>query len=135
MLIKDVASDLLTPTTASPTTASTVLRYARAVIADPERWTRGALAVDQWGRSVETFDPAASKFCALGALDHVRPSQEEESGRFDVRFDVAFERADVYLHEAATQLFCTTVAGVNDYFGYQAALRVFDRAIELAERE
>ena len=49
---------------------------AKALIGDPARWTRGALARDKAGVSVQTFSPEAVCWCAVGAVYHVRGSDQ-----------------------------------------------------------
>ena len=43
-----------------------VLINARALIADPEHWTSGTLARDDY--HVDWYDHSATKWCAMGAI-------------------------------------------------------------------
>ena len=45
-----------------------VLINARALIADPSKWTTGTLACDAEGHSVAWHDGSARKWCAQGAI-------------------------------------------------------------------
>lgn len=45
-----------------------ILANARALIATPDCWTRGANARDKHGRDVDCERPGATKFCMYGAL-------------------------------------------------------------------
>ncbi|MBM3463715.1 MAG: hypothetical protein FJX76_16575 [Armatimonadetes bacterium] len=44
------------------------LTAARAMITDPERWTKGALARDEGGAPVLPYEEGATCWCAIGAL-------------------------------------------------------------------
>jgi len=85
---------------------------ARALIADPERWTQGAWARDEEGGPVGTLSPAAVCFCAQGALVHVSRSGHER----------ALEALSVAAGRRPTV--------VNDFDGHAAVLEMYDRAIE-----
>lgn len=48
-----------------------ILEHARALIAEPERWTQGALARDGDGEELgDAQDPDAACWCLAGALHH-----------------------------------------------------------------
>lgn len=46
-----------------------LLKAARALIAEPERWTQGACARDTSGRACTTVSPHAVRYDTIGALD------------------------------------------------------------------
>lgn len=48
-----------------------VLKGARDVLSDPERWTQGALARTASNRPVDVDDHEAKCFCLFGAIAHV----------------------------------------------------------------
>lgn len=50
-------------------TTAEKLRKARALI--EHGWTRGSLAKTEHGQQVDSLDPRARRFCAVGALDRV----------------------------------------------------------------
>ncbi len=50
-----------------------VLKEARALIADPARWTTGCFAVDAAGEPIGPRDDGACRWCALGAIAAVMP--------------------------------------------------------------
>lgn len=44
---------------------------AKALLSDPTRWIKNALALDKRGELVIPESASAVSFCAIGALDHV----------------------------------------------------------------
>jgi hypothetical protein len=115
------------------TTAKNTLIKARALIADPERWTQHALARDAHGLShpsahpqgnnifwegLQGNDPQACAWCAIGALQHVKPSSL---------------KALKLLAIAADALYNTHIANVNDELGHTAVLAIYDHAIKAAQ--
>jgi len=57
--------------TATPSLPSQLLIEARKLISDPCHWTQGTLARNRTGEPCQTTDPAAFKWCSLGALTAV----------------------------------------------------------------
>lgn len=101
-----------------------VLREARALISDPDRWTQGTRALDKGGKAVEAQDKAAVCWCAEGAMMKV-------SGRPLRCAPGLYE-----LRAAAGDLFHTyNIWGVNDQYWHDEVLQMFDRAIKIAEGE
>lgn len=93
-----------------------VLREARELIADPERWTRGAGARDANGSSVHPRAEEAVRWCAIGAIDRADPS---------------------IISDALDALHAVTrgeVETVNDRGGHKRVLALFDRAIRATEK-
>jgi hypothetical protein len=97
-----------------------VLREARALIADPDRWCQGYEAVDANGVFIDSTAPQAVRWCALGALGRVANRRQLRSTEM---LDV-----DEALDEAS-RLYGKTVDHVNDEDGHAAVLRVYDAAI------
>ena len=78
------------------------------------------------GFSVPTLWPSATCWCAWGAL---------ALNAKNVAWSIE-SAAEVYLNAAANELYgARTVAIVNDGLGHAAVLRMYDRAIELAEAQ
>lgn len=107
----------------SEKTTVQVLREARALISDPERWSKGWFAKDSGRHHVSPCDPRAVRWCALGAVRHA--SQEK-----------GWMGAKRLLDRAVP----SHIVSVNDAKGNRAevhaqVLAAFDRAIELAEAE
>jgi hypothetical protein len=115
------------------TTAKNTLIKARALIADPARWTQNALARDAHGDShpqahpqsnniswdgLRGDDPQACSWCAIGAVQHVEPSSL---------------KALKLLDEAAETRYGLSTANVNDVLGHEAVLEIYDHAIEEAQ--
>ena len=97
-----------------------ILRAARARIADPKNWTTDTFARDANGWPCSARDKNACRWCAYGAL------------RADGYFNDA--PATALLSEASQALNCGMLPhAVNDLKGHSAVLKIYDRAIELAE--
>lgn len=92
------------------------LQQARALIADPEHWTRFEFARDANGTAVTSSDPRAVCWCARGAVSVVGGGVAE--------LDALTLAADVR--------FGTVITQVNDYRDHDDVLRMFDTAIEKA---
>lgn len=97
------------------------LRTARELLSDPTKWTRGEYARDRYGDAVPSAHAEAVCWCAYGALDRAGAGQ--------------FGDAREYLRGAADKLFDSFPACVNDEQGHADVLRMYDRAIELAEAQ
>lgn len=113
-------------------TAVEALKAARALIEDPKRWTQKLAARAADGRMVGCEAGEATQWCAVGAA---------------IRFDAQCPRLDA----AAKLLGCSLgypdslrpTAAVNDgksflpdgSTGHPAVLKIYDKAIELAEAE
>jgi hypothetical protein len=101
-----------------------ILRRARDLIADPSRWTQWAMARDANNHDVAHISAAEPvKFCALGAWRKIMGI-----GLFDVEPPITD-----YLYAAAYELFNTCPESVNDDQGHSAVMRMYARAIEMAE--
>ena len=100
---------------------------ARALIADPLRWTQASYARNAHGDQAAIGSDEACQWCGLGAIyrqsdrfsdggrDHWVPGLEEltAAGIAESK-DPYFQRIDV----------------INDTHGHAAVMRVYDRAIE-----
>jgi hypothetical protein len=99
-----------------------ILRAAKAKIERPENWCQFAIARDITGRAVSWDDLSACRWCASGA---VRAAAGEESCT-----------AHSILNVVAGEINPTwVISDVNDDRDHPTVLRMFDRAIELAEQE
>lgn len=101
-------------------TAVEVLRKAKELIADPARWCQGKSACDEHGVVRSLKDQEAVAFCAEGALGRI----SDDPWRY---------RLVPLMCQAARELYCYDHIYVNDQLGHGAVMKVFDRAIELAE--
>lgn len=103
-------------------TTREALIQARALIADPERWTQGAIARTLTGHICSKNDPAAVRWCAQGATWRVAEDPCEALDLLDV---IATEMGWNSDPEA-----CTPSANLNDHGTHADVLAMFDRAIE-----
>jgi hypothetical protein len=102
-----------------------VLLDARALIADPARWTRSYLARNAAGHPVHWCDPSATTWCAMGAI--YRSAYElvgckKEATR--IGKEVARRLAPIW--------FCRSLMTLNDARGHAVVLARFDRALAAA---
>jgi len=107
-----------------------VLRSARRLLSDSERWCQGELAYDDTGQPVEPSGLRAVRWCAAGALEHA-------GLRLVIRLRwpiTVVDRAEELLLRAATEL-SFEAGGIGDYndtHSYWQVLALFDRAIAAA---
>jgi hypothetical protein len=102
-----------------------VLIKARALIADPDHWTRNVLARNAAGYSVHWCDPAATKWCAVGAIyrsAYELVGSKQEGAR--IGKEVAKGIAPIW--------FGRSLMTVNDMRGHAAVLARFDKALAAA---
>jgi hypothetical protein len=111
-------------------TTAEVLQKARDLIADESRWTSQALARDRFRHAVMPEDPAACKFCAVGAIYATAhslamgPEGPGTTAAYDaLKAAVPHRFAD---HHGRPLL---TPSGVNDSHGHGAVLHLYDLAI------
>lgn len=101
------------------------LRLARELIADPCRWTKaGFYAENKHGWSVQPHDPVAHRFCAYGALMRIRNAGPAQPNW------VGCEAAEFLTRAAEGN---RSVVEINDQGTHEDVLRLYDRAIRLAE--
>lgn len=100
------------------------LRRAKALIEDPKHWCQGASARDSEGNRVWEQSSEAVQWCAEGVLCHLDLARDFQSPEWDV------------LILASTEILGKITAvpyEVNDDIGHAAVMRMYDRAIELAD--
>lgn len=103
-----------------------VLVQAARLIADPERWTQGALALDEIGDSVHPENDFAVRWCGYGAILAVVGDS----------FVLDMMKAEAALREAADDLFGTVSIGeINDFLGHWAIMTCYRHAIAKLEAE
>jgi hypothetical protein len=109
----------------STTIEKQVLINARALIADPDHWTRSFLGCTEAGHPVAWYDPSAAKWCAVGAIYRGAyelvgdPDQATLIGAKVVKSISALWR-------------CGGLMITNDVRGHAAILAKFDRALVAA---
>jgi len=106
-------------------TAAQVLREARELISDPERWAQGAWAKNAPGHSVQTRAPEAVSWCAAGAIYRC-------AGNSDLSIDTRELLYDVIGSNISPDS-GHVIAEFNDTHTHAEVLEMFDRAIALAE--
>ena len=104
---------------AEPAKTADVLRAARALIADPARWTRGQLACDAVGRSVKPNNPKAVRWCVMGAIRKADPDDRLERGTAHTALRLGLRRLG----------FSKGPMSTNDRHGHAAILAALDAAI------
>jgi len=113
-------------------TVRAVLTDARAFIADEATWTKGAGARNAKGVPVSSWDDEAVCFCTIGAVARAayqRGLSDEMHAM--VRLDEAARRVhDLPPGDRPMPEFLRPAAYVNDYLGREAALAMFDNALE-----
>lgn len=108
----------------SERTSAEILLAARARIEPIERWTQGSSAKDALGHGVRPHSPTAVCWCAYGSLDLETPYGTHA---------IVAEVLRIF-DSAAMELFGEAPHHVNDDLGHAAVLRIYDRAIALAEQ-
>ena len=99
-----------------------VLMRARSLIADPENWIQGPVAVDKDKKPVEVGDPDACAWCALGAI-------YEAAYRNDAPDEPAYD----VLRKIILGAGYGGIANWNDWHKttHSEVLDVFDEAIDI----
>jgi hypothetical protein len=113
-----------------------ILRRARAILSEAGSWCQDAEALANDDTEVCPLSSCAVQFCALGATSRAADrelSREDFNGTVLEMLDRA--AADLFPDRCDGAALPRTVAEVNDHANttHGDVLRVFDRAIELAE--
>ena len=111
-----------------------ILSLARTLIARPDRWAQGAIALDRNGRALTTFD-GGCRFCAAGAVGlaaHVL-STDEAARR---SFGPAVDRAGRLLDCSACKLGdYESYIGLNEHDSHTNVVAMFDHALAMARAD
>ena len=99
-----------------------ILKAARALITDPQRWTRDAYARDALGNRVESRSPHAVAWCASGAI--CAAAQGVSNNIQDRANEALAEQVGVA---------GVSISAVNDSCGHAYILAAYDRAIAKLE--
>ena len=108
-----------------------ILAIARTLIARPDRWAQGAIALDRKGRALTTFD-GGCRFCAAGAvgLSAEVLSADDAARR---RMGPAVDRASRLLDCAAFKLGeFESYIGLNEHDTHAHVVAMFDHALGMA---
>ena len=121
------------PKPESPT-APDILAVARALIARPDLWAQGAVALDRKGRALTSFH-GGCRFCAAGAVAlaaHVLGA-DEAAGR---RIGAAVDRVSELLDSAAFKLGeFESYIGLNEHDTHAQVVAMFDHALDMARAD
>ena len=114
-----------------PPTAPDILAVARTLIAHPDRWAQGAIALDRNGRALTTFDNAC-RFCATGAVGLAAQVLGEDDATRR-RIGPAVDRAGRLLDCAAFKLGgFESYIGLNEHDTHAKVVVMFDHALAMA---
>jgi hypothetical protein len=102
-----------------------ILKEALDLLQDPSHWTRNAFARDDIGMPCQGGDPTAVCWCVSGSLIKTGKSRPVSE------LTLAFAR----LATAAEMLYNIDPVAVNDFIGYDAAIEVLKKAIDLTESD
>ena len=111
-----------------------ILAVARTVIARPDRWAQGAIALDRKGRALTTFD-GGCRFCAAGAVGlAAQVLGADEAARR--RIGPAVDRAGRLLDCAAFKLGdFESYIGLNEHDTHANVVAMFDHALGMARKD
>ena len=111
-----------------------ILTIARTLIARPDRWAQGAIALDRNGRALTTFD-GGCRFCAAGAVGlaaHVL--SPDQTARHSI--GPAVDRASRLLDSAAYKLGeFESYIGLNEHDSHANVVAMFDHALGMARAD
>ena len=111
-----------------------ILSLARTLIARPDRWAQGAIALDSDGRALTTID-GGCRFCAAGAVGlsaHVLSG--DEAARRTI--GPAVDKASRLLDCAAFKLGeFESYIGLNEHDTHAQVVAMFDHALDMARAD
>ena len=118
----------------APPAAPDILAVSRTLIARPDCWAQGAIALDRNGRALTTFD-GGCRFCAAGAVAlaaHVLGENDNARRRMGPTVD----RAGRLLDCAAFKLRrFESYIGLNEHDSHANVLAMFDGALAMARAD
>ena len=118
------------PKPESPGTVD-ILAIARTLIARPDRWAQGAIALDRRGRALTSFE-GGCRFCAAGAVGLAAHVLSED--------DVARRRIAPTVDHVSRLLDCAayklgdyeSYIGLNEHDTHARVVAMFDHALDMA---
>ena len=111
-----------------------ILAIARTLIARPDRWAQGAIALDRNGRALTTFD-GGCRFCAAGAVGlaaHVLIVDEAARRRIGPTVDHAGRLLDCAAYKLGDY---ESYIGLNEHDGHTNVVAMFDHALDMARAD
>lgn len=104
------------------------LLFARQLIADKRRWTRGVEAANANGSECDPTSPEAACFCAAGAI---KACAANDVAYATAMHCLASSIKPGYDHSDRPHFSAfVTITNVNDKKGHKAVLKAFDAAIK-----
>ena len=111
-----------------------ILAIARTLIARPDRWAQGAIALDRNGRSLTTFD-GGCRFCAAGAVGlaaHVLGADESARRGIGPAVDDAARLLDCAAYKLGE---FESYIGLNEHDSHAQVIAMFDHALDMARAD
>ena len=108
-----------------------ILAIARTLIARPDRWAQGAIALDRNGRALTTFD-GGCRFCAAGAVGlaaHVLGTDDAARSRIGPAVDHAARLLDCAAFKLGE---FESYIGLNEHDSHANVVAMFDHALDMA---
>ena len=111
-----------------------ILSLARTLIARPDRWAQGAIALDRNGRALTTFD-GGCRFCAAGAVGlaaHVLGPDEAARREIGPTFDYVGRLLDCAAYKLGQ---FESYIGLNEHHTHARVVAMFDHALDMARAD
>ena len=114
-------------TPVDPADKLAILEGALELLADPQRWTSGWPARDAAGHQVDINDPAATRWCIIGAIRKVTAAH-------NLPIRVGTELAIDLDYTAQEYTKYGSISAVNDKLGYAAIMNLAAAYAQLLRR-
>ena len=114
--------------------APDILAVARTLIANPDRWAQGAIALDRWGRVLISFE-GGCRFCAAGAVGlaaHVLSEDEAARRRIGPTVDRVGRLLDCAAYKIGE---FESYIGLNEHDTHARVVAMFDHALDMARSD
>ena len=115
-------------------TAPDILTIARTLIANPDRWAQGAIALDRWGRALTSFE-GGCRFCAAGAVGlaaHVLSEDEAARRRIGPTVDRVGRLLDCAAYKIGDY---ESYIGLNEHDTHARLVAMFDHALDMTRSD
>lgn len=98
-----------------------VLERALDLLSDPAKWTKSALAKDAIGKSVQPYEPTATCFCMMGAMERaargiLENHQIREFYANEHALDAEVEAQIMVSHVLKARRGIYSIPGFNDHY-------------------
>ena len=115
-------------------TGPDILTIARTLIAHPDRWAQGAIALDRWGRSLISFE-GGCRFCAAGAVGlaaHVLSIDDTARRRMSGTVDHVANLLDCAAYKIGDY---ESHIGLNEHDTHARVVAMFDHALDMTRAQ